>query len=216
MHITVENAAVTIGSRTVLANASASAAPGRVLALVGPSGSGKTTLLGVMGMLRTIDSGRVLVDGVDASGWKDAARVRFWRRHAAFVFQDYGLIEERSVAHNVALSGLRTWGTPRSARHRVAAVLERVGLADRIDETVARLSGGEKQRVGIARAMFREADVILADEPTASLDAENRDSVIALLRGEAARGATVIVATHDAPMIAASDVAVPIGGAGRG
>ncbi|GAB3566234.1 ABC transporter ATP-binding protein [Arthrobacter alkaliphilus] len=211
MEISAENITITIDGHDVLARQSVSAVPGTTLALTGPSGSGKTTLLNTLGLLRRVNSGRVLVGGNDATHWNDRHRRRFWQQHAAFVFQDYGLIDEESIAVNVALSKLPVFGRLSSQRAGVEKVLERVGLGGRSDHKVSTLSGGEKQRVGLARAMFRSADVILADEPTASLDLENRNLVTGFLLEEAARGATVVIATHDEALIAACDQRVSVG-----
>lgn len=210
MHITADDITVTIDGREVLTSASASVQAGQLLALVGPSGSGKTTLLNTMALLRRPDSGRLHIDGVDATRWRDGARVRFWRNRAAFVFQDYGLIDDQSVAYNVGLSRLGVLGIRRSARPGIERSLRAVGLQGRGRELVAHLSGGEKQRAGLARAMFRDAAVIFADEPTASLDRSNRELVAELLRAEAQRGAAVLVATHDETMMAASDARVTL------
>lgn len=190
---------VRIDGRTVLHAETVHCAPGRLTTLVGPSGSGKTTLLNCLGLLQRPDQGRVLLDGRDTSSWNDRRRRAFWRREAAFVLQDYGVIEEESVAFNVTMSGRRR-GTP-AQRDRFASALEVTGLSGRDAETVAHLSGGEKQRLAVARAIFKDAQVILVDEPTASLDAENRDRVISLLHQRAAAGCTVIVASHDLALI---------------
>lgn len=211
MEISAENITVTIDAHNVLVRQSVSAVPGVTLALTGPSGSGKTTLLNVLGLLRRVNGGRVLVGGHDATHWNDSRRRRFWQQSAAFVFQDYGLIDEESVAVNVALSRIPVFGRRHSQRAGVENALERVGLGGRSDHKVSTLSGGEKQRVGLARAMFRSANVILADEPTASLDLANRNLVTGFLLEEAARGATVVIATHDEALIAACDQRVEVG-----
>jgi putative ABC transport system ATP-binding protein len=205
MELHVKNVGRSVGGRTILHHETACALPGRTLALVGPSGCGKTTLLGILGLLHKPDTGTVLANGTDTFSWKDDRRRRFWQEHAAFVFQDYGLIDDESVAYNVALSRLSLFGSPRKHRTAVEEALERVGLAGRASEKVSRLSGGEKQRASLARAIFRRADVILADEPTASLDQGNRELVAGFLEAEAARGATVVVATHDEDLISRCD-----------
>lgn len=211
MEISAENITVTIDGHDVLVRQSVSAVPGVALALTGPSGSGKTTLLNVLGLLRRVNDGRVLVGGQEATHWNDSRRRRFWQQSAAFVFQDYGLIDEESVAVNVTLSRIPVFGRLRSQRAEVEKVLERVGMGGRSDHKVSTLSGGEKQRVGLARAMFRSANIILADEPTASLDLENRNLVTGFLLEEAARGAAVVIATHDEALIAACDQRVDVG-----
>ncbi|BCT78103.1 ABC transporter ATP-binding protein [Sinomonas cyclohexanicum] len=202
MDIHADRVGITIDHRSVIKDQTVHARAGEALALVGPSGSGKTTLLNVMGLLRKPEFGSVTVGDADTARWKDGQRRRFWQRHAAFIFQDYGLIDEESVGYNVALSALAPF-THRARKHEwaVSAALERVGLDGRAREKVSRLSGGEKQRVGLARAIFRGADVILADEPTASLDAANRELVTTFLLAEASRGATVVIATHDEDLV---------------
>lgn len=208
MEIVASDIGVTIAGRTVLEDVNARVVPGQTLALVGPSGSGKTTLLNVLGLLVPIGQGTLTVDGRETRRWKDARRRTFWQHHAAFVFQDYGLIDEESVAYNVMLSRLPPFWRRRRETSKILPILERVELPDRAHERVSTLSGGEKQRVGLARAMFRAADVIFADEPTASLDRENRELVTACLLGEAGRGAAVVIATHDEDLIARCDVRV--------
>jgi len=211
MQLSANRVSLEIDNKTVLQEASLDARPGRMLVLAGRSGSGKTTLLNVLGLLRRIDSGAVTVGGADATRWGDGRRRRFWRDHVAFIFQDYGLIEEASVEYNVSVGRRTLFGIRRRDRARVDEVLAHVLLAGRNKEQTARLSGGEKQRVGLARAMFRQADVVLADEPTASLDRANRELVTNFLVEEARRGATVVVATHDEDLIAAGDDVVRLG-----
>jgi putative ABC transport system ATP-binding protein len=206
VQIRANDIVVTIDGRQVLSANSVHVREGQTLALVGPSGSGKTTLLSVLGLLVRPDKGHVIIGEEDSSRWKDARRRRFWQKHAAFVFQDHGLIDEKSVAYNVMLARLPLFGAHKRDVANVQAILERVGLSGRGKETVSTLSGGEKQRVGLARAMFREADVIFADEPTASLDRANRELVTGFLQAEARRGSAVVIATHDEQLIAACDV----------
>lgn len=216
MDIRVENVGLALSGRTVLHDETVRALPGRALALVGPSGCGKTTLLSVLGLLHKPDTGKVLAGGTETCGWKDRSRRRFWQEHAAFVFQDYGLIDDESVAYNVALSRLSLFRPTRKHVAQVEDALEQVGLGGRSHEKVSRLSGGEKQRVGLARAIFRRADIILADEPTASLDQRNRELVTGLLKAEAARGVTVVVATHDERLIAVCDEVHHVGSEAEG
>lgn len=151
-----------------------------------------------LGLLLPVTGGKITVDGSDATGWSSRRRRQFWRDHAAFVLQDYGIIDDESLAFNVRLRGGRSDRDP-----GLVAALERTGLAGRTDELASHLSGGEKQRLALARAIYRSASVLLVDEPTASLDAGNRRSVIELCAGFARHGATVIVSTHDEEMIAA-------------
>jgi len=210
MQILAEDVVVTIDGRQVLAAPQVHVQPGQTLALVGPSGSGKTTLLNVLGLLLRVESGRVVVNGHETARWGDSRRRGFWQKHAAFVFQDHGLVDEKSVAYNVMLARLPLFGVRARDRASIELILERVGLAGRGKEVVSTLSGGEKQRVGLARAMFRKADVIFADEPTASLDRDNRELVTGFLTEEAHRGAAVVIATHDEALMAACDASLDL------
>ncbi|HEY8342299.1 MAG TPA: ATP-binding cassette domain-containing protein [Calditerricola sp.] len=205
MRIEAENVTMVIDGRTIIDGANLVCTPGTVTALVGPSGAGKTTLLNVLGLLLRPTSGRVLVDGVDTTGWGPRQRRLFWKDHAAFILQDYGVIEEESVAFNVTMTSSIFGSRVVGDHQRVKAVLEATGLGGRERGLAVRLSGGEKRRLAIARALYKDAGVIFADEPTASLDDKNRTRVIDLLVSLAREGRVVVVATHDAEMARASD-----------
>ncbi|WP_433271928.1 ABC transporter ATP-binding protein [Actinosynnema sp. CS-041913] len=213
MLVRAEGVGVAIGGRAVLDGETLRCAPGTMTALVGPSGSGKTTLLHCLGLLLPVDRGRIVIGDDDVTGYGAAARRRFWRDHAAFVLQDYGIMDEESVAFNVTMSaglfGRRATGD----LDRLARVLEQTGLGGREEEVASHLSGGEKQRLALARAIYKQAEVVFVDEPTASLDATNRRKVIDLFADFAAGGCTVIVSTHDAEMIEACGSRYEIGSA---
>lgn len=205
MSVAAHEVSVSIGGRTVLPPTSFEALPGSTTALVGASGSGKTTLLNTLGLLVHPSRGSVSVDAEDTTAWKDRQRRRFWRDKAAFVFQDYGLIDEESVAYNVVMSAPPFITRRALTMPGVQEALAKVGLHGRGADQVSTLSGGEKQRVGIARAIYKQARYIFVDEPTASLDRTNREIVTSLLRGEAERGAVVVIATHDESLATACD-----------
>ncbi len=212
MNLRIRSGEVLIQERSIFSNVTFELAPGEMLALVGASGSGKTTLLHTLGQLHPLTSGEILFDGTPTSGWTTRDRTRFWRESAAFIFQDFGLIEDERVDYNVTLSRSFPWRRASTDNHRrVRRCLDAVGLGDRESDLVVKLSGGERQRVGIARAMYKDAAIIFADEPTASLDAPNRAAVTALLRSEARRGAMVVVATHDEELARLSDACCHLG-----
>lgn len=194
---------VVIDGRQVVGSASPICRPGTMTALVGPSGSGKTTLLHCLGLLQRPTTGQVLIDGVNATSWKESRRRRFWKEHAAFVLQDYGVMEEESVAFNVTMSASILGHRVQGDHGRLLDALEQTGLAGRGEEVAAHLSGGEKQRLAVARAIYKDAHLIFVDEPTASLDEANRAKVIDLFEQRSRAGCTVVVATHDEAMIAA-------------
>jgi putative ABC transport system ATP-binding protein len=211
MLIEAQDISVTIGGRLVLDGESVRCNPGIMTALVGASGSGKTTLLHCLGMLLPVDKGKILSGGNDVTRYSNAARRRFWHDHAAFILQDYGIMDEESVAFNVTMKagilGRRVLGD----KERLVQSLEQTGLKDRESELAGHLSGGEKQRLALARAIYKNADVLFVDEPTASLDAANRHKVIELLEDFASSGRTVIISTHDSEMIDACSAIHQVG-----
>ncbi len=172
--------------------------PGELVALEGPSGSGKTTLLQLLGALDRASSGQVHFEGRDLAGLRDAELAELRLRSFGFVFQHFNLIPTLTALENVEVKLAPTGLAGDGLRDRATALLEEVGLADRVSHLPAHLSGGEQQRVAIARALAVEPRVILADEPTGNLDSGTGGDVIERLAGLAAsRGTTVIVATHD-------------------
>lgn len=173
------------------------------LAIVGPSGSGKSTLLNIAGTLDVPDSGEMRLDGEPVAQWTPARRA-FWRnRHIGFVFQLHHLLPQCTVLENVVLPALPV--RERAGRHEAAvrgrALLERLGLAHRMDHRPAELSLGERQRAAVARALLNRPALILADEPTGSLDPHTARELFGLLEETAAEGgAALVVVTHAMPL----------------
>jgi putative ABC transport system ATP-binding protein len=185
-----------------LAGVNLSFARGEFAGLVGPSGSGKTTLLNILGSLDTPSSGSAVVMGrrIEALTHKEAAQLR--NRHIGFIFQTFNLLPVYSVYENVEFALLLLGLPPAERRRKVMAALEWVHLADRAKSRPAQLSGGQSQRVAIARAIVKEPDIILADEPTANLDAENSHNILqTMARLNADLGTTFLFATHDAKVM---------------
>jgi putative ABC transport system ATP-binding protein len=190
-----------VDDRTVLDGISVHASSGRVLAVRGPSGSGKSSLLTMLGGLIAPSSGTVTLDGTRVTPSSDLAL----RRRFGFVLQGYGLVAVLTAHENVAVV-LQAARVPRAqVRSRVQAVLERVGLAPVAEHLIEDLSGGQQQRVAVARALVTTADVLLADEPTAELDAENRALIVSLLIDRARSGTAVVIASHDPDVVDACD-----------
>ncbi len=192
--------------RQVLRDVSFSVPAGRRIAIVGRSGSGKSTLLHLAAGIDVPTRGSVAVRGTPLEGLNETARTRLRRREIGFVFQLFHLLPHLTVRDNVALPELIAGARERSFRARVEALLERVGLPDRADDPVAGLSGGEMQRVAICRALLRRPRLLLADEPTGSLDDASGQVVMELmLRMVAEEGATLIYATHSRELAAMAD-----------
>ncbi|RTE48951.1 ATP-binding cassette domain-containing protein [Actinobaculum sp. 352] len=202
---------MSIAGRRVFEPLSLECPAGSVTALTGASGSGKTTLLNCLGLLLRPTKGRISIDDEDASAWSPRRRRRFWQEKAAFIYQDYGLIDDETVDFNIRFTRPRPLRRRPRPDQRLTEVLTTVGLADRADDHAAVLSGGEKQRVGIARAIYKGASYIFADEPTASLDEGNRQRVAELLLDSAANGACVVLATHDEELAAHADIRYRLG-----
>jgi len=195
MDIIVNDITVTVSGKTIFSNVSFEIKSGQLVAITGPSGCGKTTLLNCLGLTQSIDHGSIFIDNKNTKNWPDKEKTNFWRDYASFIYQDYGIIEEESVAYNVTLNKHKT------KSDQVKSILNMVGLSGRDYDLAVVLSGGEKQRVGIARAIYKNASIIYADEPTASLDEENRELVITLLRQCSKNGNIVILATHDENLV---------------
>jgi putative ABC transport system ATP-binding protein len=191
---------------TVLRQINLAIAPGEFVAIMGPSGSGKTTLLGLLAGLDRPTRGTIRLDGEDLGALSEDARARMRVEKVGFVFQTFQLMPTLTALENVLvpieLRG-RAAGNGRAAEARARQLLERVGLGDRTDHYPAQLSGGEQQRVGLARAFAAEPRLLLADEPTGSLDAETGHAVIDLLVAlNRDAGTTLVLVTHD-PALAA-------------
>jgi putative ABC transport system ATP-binding protein len=186
-----------------LAGVSLTVAPGEVVAVMGPSGSGKSTLLQILGGLDEPDEGLAVVAGVDWRSLRGRARARFRRRNCGFVTQSMALLEPATAAENVEVPLLLAGVPAAERRRRTDEALAGVGLSDCRAKLPDQLSGGQQQRVAIARALVTEPVVLLADEPTGSLDSVNAAAVTALLVAAAGeRGTAVVLVTHD-PAVAA-------------
>ena len=190
---------------------SLAAARGEVVAVTGPSGSGKSTLLFLLGGLDTPDAGQVCVTGVDWATLQGRARARFRRQTCGFIVQGLALLPQATAAENVEVPLLLDGIDVTARGRRVAGVLERVGLEQHSMKLTDQLSGGQQQRVAIARALVAEPAVVLADEPTGSLDSATAQDIVALLVAAAReRDAAVVMVTHDPTVAAHADRVVAV------
>lgn len=180
---------------------------GEFVALFGPSGSGKTSQLHMLGLLLRPDEGEIWIDGEQVEDLSESAAARLRRSRIGFVFQSAMLLRLLSARENVDVSLRLTGERGSSARRKVEQTLERLGMADRMNHRPDEMSGGEQQRVAIARALVHEPEYLLADEPTGELDTTTGASILAILRGIADAGTTVVIATHDPAAIDYVDTA---------
>lgn len=194
------------GTLEVLKGVDLSVEKGEILSIIGKSGAGKTTLLQIIGTLDRPDAGSVVIDGVDVFALKDKELADFRNRHIGFIFQFHQLLPEFNALENVMMPALIARVPEKEAEHRASQLLAEQGLAERLTHKPNQLSGGEKQRVAAARAMMMSPDVILADEPSGSLDESNKKELHKLLMQMREQyGQTIIIVTHDKELAEISD-----------
>ena len=171
---------------------------GEIVSIVGPSGAGKTTLLQIMGTLDKPDAGTVCIDGIDTTGLSSRKLSEFRNRHIGFVFQFHQLLPEFTALENIMIPAYIAGSSTKAARQRAEELLQFMGLANRANHKPNELSGGEKQRVAVARALVNNPAVILADEPSGSLDSRNKAELHQLFFDLRAQyGQTFVIVTHD-------------------
>lgn len=194
------------GSLQVLKGINLTIDKGEVVSIVGPSGAGKTTLLQIMGTLDKPDMGRILLNGTEINRLKERELAAFRNREIGFVFQFHQLLPEFTALENVTIPALIQGVSSGEARRRAVEMLEFMGLSERASHKPAELSGGEKQRVAVARALINHPSVVLADEPSGSLDTHNKEELHRLffeLRDKL--GQTFVIVTHDEGLASQTD-----------
>ncbi|MFN3910465.1 ABC transporter ATP-binding protein [Hyphomonas sp.] len=190
------------GALHVLQGTDLRIAPGELVGLVGPSGSGKSTLLHTAGLLERPEAGDVLLDGIDCLKLNEDGRTAIRRTKIGFVYQFHHLLPEFNAVDNVAMPLMIAGKSRKVARERASALLDEMGLAERLFHQPAQLSGGEQQRVAIARALANDPRLVIADEPTGNLDPATTERVFAtLIKMVREEGAGVLVATHNLALI---------------
>ena len=204
--IEVRNIHKSFGSLQVLKGVDLTVEKGEIVSIIGKSGAGKTTLLQIIGTLDIPDSGSVVIDGVDVFALKEKELADFRNRHIGFIFQFHQLLPEFTALENVMMPALIARMSEKDAEQRAMQLLTELGMAERLAHKPNQLSGGEKQRVAAARAMMMSPDVILADEPSGSLDESNKKELHKLLlQMREQYGQTIIIVTHDKELAEISD-----------
>ena len=204
--ITTEHITKSFGSLQVLKGIDLHIDKGEVVSIVGPSGAGKTTLLQIIGTLDRPDSGTVYVDSVDVTTLSQKKLADFRNRHIGFVFQFHQLLPEFTAIENIMIPAYIAGTSKKAAKERATELLQFMGLSDRANHKPNELSGGEKQRVAVARALINQPAVILADEPSGSLDSQNKEELHKLffdLREQ--YGQTFVIVTHDEQLASITD-----------
>jgi polar amino acid transport system ATP-binding protein len=192
----VDNLCKSFGETKVLCNISFSVQKGETKAFIGPSGTGKSTLLRCINQITEPDSGKVWLDGEEVTN--SGIKINYFRQKIGMVFQNFNLFDHLTVQKNVEIALLKVRGmTQKEATEKAAFELERVGLADKADCYPAQISGGQAQRVSIARALAMDPDVMLFDEPTSALDPELTREVLEVIRMLARQGTTMLIVTHE-------------------
>lgn len=204
--IQLKNITKSFGALQVLRGIDLSVEEGQVVSIVGPSGAGKTTLLQIMGTLDKADGGQVIINGQDISALNQKRLSQFRNKHLGFVFQFHQLLPEFTALENIMIPAFIGGTGKKESEERARELLQFMGLADRATHKPNELSGGEKQRVAVARALVNRPDVIMADEPSGSLDSRNKEELHRLffdLRDK--YGQTFVIVTHDESLAALTD-----------
>jgi lipoprotein-releasing system ATP-binding protein len=204
--INAKNIHKSFGELEVLKGVDLSVTKGEIVSIVGPSGAGKTTLLQILGTLDKPNAGEVLVDGIDFSKLNEKELAAFRNKHIGFIFQFHQLLPEFTALENVMIPALIARKDNKKTTQKAKQILAYLQLSDRMEHKPSELSGGEKQRVAVARALINDPSLILADEPSGSLDSKNKDELHRLLFDLRDRfGLTVVIVTHDKELAALSD-----------
>ena len=209
--IEVKDIHKSFGTLEVLKGVDLMVQKGEIVSIIGKSGAGKTTLLQIIGTLDKPNSGSVLIDGVDVFSLKEKELADFRNRHIGFIFQFHQLLPEFTTLENVMMPAMIARMPEQEAEQRAMQLLTELGLAERLTHKPNQLSGGEKQRVAAARAMMMSPNVILADEPSGSLDESNKKELHKLLlQMREQYGQTIIIVTHDKELAEISDRVIEI------
>jgi len=195
--IELKNIKKSFGNKQVFDNLNLEVKKGEILAIVGESGKGKTTLLNIIGLIEKADSGDIIINNVKNPSINKSDGIKILREDITFLFQNFALIDEKDVKYNLQIALRYVNKSKKEKNDLLKKALKEVGLEHYLDNKIYQLSGGEQQRVAIARALLKPSKIILADEPTGSLDEKNKEKVLELLFKLKELGKTIIVVTHD-------------------
>lgn len=195
MIIELKNINKSYSNKYLFKNLDFSIKKGEMVAITGPSGIGKSTLLNIIGLIDKPDSGEVVICSNKNPFDKEKVKLKLFRDNIGYLFQNYALVDNYTVSKNldIALEYVKN----KNKKRLKEEALEKVGLLDKLNNKIFELSGGEQQRIALARLMLKEKDIILADEPTGSLDEDNRDIILKLLKQLNDEGKTIVLVTHD-------------------
>lgn len=195
--VKLSNISKSYGSNVIFNDYSLEIEKGEFVIITGKSGAGKSTLLNIIGLLDKADSGDAEICGIKNPFFQSKEGNKLLRYHISYLFQNYGLIEDETVIKNLEVGTKYLKLSKEQKKQKINEALKSVGLENYENKKVFQLSGGEQQRVAVARIMLKPSELILADEPTGSLDVENRDVILSLLKSLNESGKTVVVVTHD-------------------
>lgn len=195
MEIQLNNISKKYGNKKIFENLNLSVEKGEMVAIIGKSGQGKTTLLNMIGLIEKPDNGDIIIQGIKNPFNNQKQTINLFRNTIGYLFQNYALIENKTVSKNLDIA--LEYVNIKNKKQKKEEVIEKVGLKGKLNNKVFELSGGEQQRVAIARLLLKNNDIILADEPTGALDKINRDNILELLEDLNNDGKTIIMVTHD-------------------
>ena len=195
--VVLENINVRFGMKEIFNGLNMEIVENEFVCVVGESGSGKSTLLNIIGLLEKPTSGSIEICGIKNPGLNTRKGIRLLREEISYLFQNYGLVENETVKYNVKMATRFLKTNKKKREEKIKEILDKLGLLGLKNEKIYCLSGGEQQRVALAKIMIKPSSIILADEPTGSLDIGNRDAVMKILKEINLRGKTIVLVTHD-------------------
>lgn len=210
MLIEIKNLKKSYGSQKIFENFNLKIPRGKLTTIYGASGAGKSTLLNIIGMIEDYDEGEYYLFGDFAPIANSHSSLILRRHRISYLFQNFALLEDETIEKNLEIALIYKKCNASEKKEKMKKILQRVNLKHALKTKIFKLSGGEKQRVALARALLKDSDIILADEPTGSLDIENRNEILKLFKEEIQLGKTIIIVTHDPYIREISDIVIEV------